>query len=336
MDASVAALEQRRPGGSQHGTAPESISPGHGWPLPNLFLRSLTKFAAFLTFSLLVAGALVTSMKAQLSDPTWPTFVGRPFPTKETFVGGLIFEDSHRILAGFTGLVTLLQGVALSFAPVSRKIKRFGWFAVGLVVAQALVGGLVIHSTRNPYVSVVHGVLGQTYLATMTGLALITSRWWHEAPDYSDLPGLSSMRRQMQAAAWLVFIQLLLGAGLRHSERGFTPHLIFHIAGAVIVAGYVFFLTIRALAQFNGLPFLRRGMVTLSGLIILQMIFGAGAVFANRARPELEVARMHHVVVSVGHVAIGATILVAVVLLTLALRRLTLVNLQTDPTRRPA
>ncbi len=286
------------------------------------WLRRLTKTTALLTFSLLVAGALVTSMKAALSDPTWPTFVGRPFPTRETFIGGLIFEDSHRILAGLTALATLAQAIALSRSHLSRRIKKFAWFAVLLVLAQAGLGGLVILSIRSPWISVFHGVVGQTYLATMMGLALVTSRWWANAPDAVSVEGIRGLRRQMTALIVLTFIQLLLGAGLRHSPTGFTAHLVLHIAWAVAVAGFIFFLTIRALAHFTTLAFVRNGMVALSVLVVLQMLLGTGAVFANIARPEPEVARFHHVVFSVGHVAIGATILSIVVLLTLAVRRI--------------
>ncbi len=300
-----------------------TMSDSQQWDQRARLLSLMTKLTALLTFTLLVAGSLVTSMKAALSDPTWPAFVGRPFPTRETFIGGLVFEDSHRILAAATGLATVLQAVILSMTRLSRAVKKFAWLAVGLVIAQALVGGLVINSLRNPYVSVLHGVLGQSYLATMMGLALATSRWWNTAMDLSHVPQISSIRRQVNVCAWLVFLQLLLGAGLRHSQSGFTPHLIFHIAGAVIVSGFVFFLTIRVLGQFAEITYLRRGFVALSCLVILQMLFGAAAVFANRARPEAELPRLHHVSVSVGHVALGAAILSMAVLLALALRRST-------------
>lgn len=296
-----------------------AAEPGRCVPL---WLATVTKIGAGLTLSLLVAGALVTSMKAALSDPTWPTFVGRPFPTKDTFVGGLVFEDSHRILASLTGLWTLLQAGLLTAYEPRRGVRRWGWFAVVLVVIQALLGGLVIHSLRSPWVSVFHGVVGQTYLVTMMGLALATSRWWHVAAERSAEPGLASLRRQLAIAAALVFLQLILGAGLRHSPTGFTLHLVFHVFGAIVVASTLVFLAIRAAAQFGHVAELRRGLVAASVLVFLQMLLGIAAVFANRARPEPEVARWHHVGVSVGHVALGAVLLALTVCLALAARRL--------------
>ncbi|MGC8842038.1 MAG: COX15/CtaA family protein [Candidatus Sumerlaeaceae bacterium] len=329
MRGEISAFASERIPGSGLASDPGGGSVALAWDHKARLLGLMTKSTAILTYVLLVAGSFVTSMKAALSDPTWPAFVGQPFPTKETFIGGLVFEDSHRVLAAVTGLATLLQAIALSLADVSRAVKKFAWFAVALVGAQAAVGGLVIHSLRNPYVSVVHGVLGQSYLATMMGLALVTSRWWRTAKDLSHFPHIVSIRRQMTVAAWLVFIQLLLGAGLRHSQSGFTPHLIFHIAGAVIVAGFIFFLTLRVLGQFAELRFLRRALLALSGIVILQMLLGGAAVFANRARPEPELARLHHVGVSVGHVALGAAILALTVLSALALRRVALVARRT-------
>ncbi|MCX7963430.1 MAG: COX15/CtaA family protein [Candidatus Sumerlaea chitinivorans] len=285
------------------------------------WLARFTKTTAGMTFLLIVVGALVTGNKAALSDPTWPAFVGQPLPTARTFVGGLIYEDSHRVLAGLTGLLTLIQAIVLQRVEPRRRVRTLGWAAFGTVVAQALLGGLIIHSMRNPWVSVVHGILAQSFLVLMTAIAFMESRAWLAGHAPTFAAGASGLAKQLRAATIIAFLQLILGAGVRHSQTGFVSHLTFHIAGGVILAGFILFLTIRAFGQFAEHRFLTRALGSLSAAVVIQMLLGAAAVFANRARPEPEVAQLHHVVVSTGHVALGAAILVGLLLTAMVVRR---------------
>src|SRR5262245_35131434 len=62
---------------------------------PSLFVVILARVTVFATFLLLIAGALVTGNKAAMADPTWPKFVDSWWP--RFWVGGLLYEDSHRI-----------------------------------------------------------------------------------------------------------------------------------------------------------------------------------------------------------------------------------------------
>src|SRR5690242_6159157 len=67
-------------------------APAPGYDPLIAFSAKLVVFSTFLT---LFAGSLVTGFKAALSDPTWPQFVGYWYP--KFWVGGLRFEDSHRL-----------------------------------------------------------------------------------------------------------------------------------------------------------------------------------------------------------------------------------------------
>src|SRR5581483_3907081 len=58
-------------------------------------------FTACATFILIIAGALVTSNDAGLSVPDWPTSYGHVFRLPP-WVGGIRYEHSHRMIAGFT------------------------------------------------------------------------------------------------------------------------------------------------------------------------------------------------------------------------------------------
>ena len=71
-----------------------------------------------------IVGALITGNKAALSDPTWPKFVGSWLPQKETWVGGLRYEDTHRVIAATTGLLTLALAVWLQVREPRRWLRR--------------------------------------------------------------------------------------------------------------------------------------------------------------------------------------------------------------------
>src|SRR5947209_15041173 len=73
--------------------------------------QAVHRFALFLvacTLLLLIAGALVTSNEAALSVPDWPLSYGTLLPP---MVGGIVFEDSHRKIAGAVLLLTLILAI---------------------------------------------------------------------------------------------------------------------------------------------------------------------------------------------------------------------------------
>src|SRR5260221_12128772 len=76
------------------------------------FNRAHHRFALFLAgcaLLLLVAGALVTSNDAGLSVPDWPTSFGS-FRMPH-MVGGIKWEHSHRMVAAFVGLLTIVLAI---------------------------------------------------------------------------------------------------------------------------------------------------------------------------------------------------------------------------------
>ncbi|MFN4179041.1 MAG: COX15/CtaA family protein, partial [Armatimonadota bacterium] len=103
----------------------------------------LYRFAVLVAFSviaLVTVGALVTSTKSGDAIPDWPTSYGALIP--QQLVGGILYEWSHRAVAGVVALLVLALAVWLTFNPVPRWVKTLGWFAVAAVVAQAILGGL--------------------------------------------------------------------------------------------------------------------------------------------------------------------------------------------------
>src|SRR5260370_27196203 len=73
----------------------------------NRWHHRVAVFIACATLIVIIAGALVTSEDAGLSVPDWPTSYGHLIRLPP-WVGGIVYEHSHRMIAWFTGLCTIL------------------------------------------------------------------------------------------------------------------------------------------------------------------------------------------------------------------------------------
>ncbi len=106
-----------------------------------MVLHRFAVFTAACTFLLLVAGALVTSNDAGLAVPDWPLSYGSVAPP---MVGGIFYEHSHRVMATFVGILTIVLAVWLWRSEPRRWVRRLGLIALGAVIAQGVLGGLTV------------------------------------------------------------------------------------------------------------------------------------------------------------------------------------------------
>ena len=306
------------------------------------FTAGFAKLLVAFTFALLCAGALVTANKASLADTHWPKFVGAEvdaqgntvgqwIPSKDLWIGGLRYEDTHRVIAGTTGMLALALAILLQATEKRRWVRRLGWWAVGLVVAQALFGGLIIHSQRTPVVSMVHGCLAQAFFLLALSLAVVTSRRWANPPPVIERDGNNSMVATTKVAVGVVFFQLIMGAGVRHSDlpgAAFVPHLVAHILGALAVIAVSIWSSIRITTEYGEVAPLKRTVLTIDALLAVQLLLGIWSIWANRGRLAPQMPRFDLIVVSTTHIANGALILALT--LYLALRAAQILS------RRPA
>src|ERR1700684_776632 len=136
---------------------------------PNRNVHRFAVFTACCTFLLLIAGALVTSNDAGLSVPDWPLSYGSLMPP---MIGGIFYEHGHRMIATLVGTLTIVLAVWLSLVEPRRWVRRLGWAALGLVIAQGLLGGLTVLFYLPPAVSSAHATLAQLYFITVLSLAV--------------------------------------------------------------------------------------------------------------------------------------------------------------------
>jgi len=69
---------------------------------------------------------------------------------------------------------------------------------------------------------IVHGCLGQAFLVLLCVVALLTSRWWRERKNAQsdDVIVEPAMGRLFLFATILIFLQLMVGATMRHQHAG--------------------------------------------------------------------------------------------------------------------
>ena len=175
----------------------------------------LAKLAAAATFVLLVIGGTVNPTGSSLACPE-PTLVchGQLFPP---MVGGVLYEHGHRLAAMTVGLLQ----IALTLTLVFRRsaLRRLGWTLLGLVIAQGALGAITVKYKLPWFVSTGHLLLGMSYFATLIYTAFRT----RPEPTVVELDRharlrdeLGATRRWIAIACGFVFVQLLLGALVRH------------------------------------------------------------------------------------------------------------------------
>jgi cytochrome c oxidase assembly protein subunit 15 len=287
--------------------------------------RGAYRFAvltASVTVVLLMAGALVTSNDAADSVPDWPLScglsIGKSSCLIPPMIGGIRFEYTHRLVAATVSILTLILAVWIARTDKRPLARKLGWTALGMVIAQAILGGIRVLEGHPAITATAHAVLAQIFFITLVGLALYLSPWWQR-----DLPQLEDNATPTARGITLwttivIFCQLILGAAFRHGAFGLTPHLI----GAGVVTVMVVLAGRVVKKRFRQVPELRRGVVFLHAFFGIQICLGGLAWWAINATADYAQPTPLYVIPTVAHVLGGALTLAASLLLTLTCYRM--------------
>jgi cytochrome c oxidase assembly protein subunit 15 len=222
------------------------------------------------TFLLIIAGALVTSNDAGLSVPDWPTSFGSLYKIPH-LVGGVKFEHTHRMIAQFVGFLSIILAVWTWRADPRRWMKYLGLTALGLVIAQGILGGLTVLFYLPPAISSAHAALAQTFFCVVVLIAVFTARRWvEEVPRVESDGGRSSLLTLALLSICVLYVQLILGAMFRHHGLSWWPHVL----NAATVAIVLCWTSIRALSRYSGIDSIRRPAITMLALMIAQLCLG--------------------------------------------------------------
>lgn len=234
-------------------------------------------------------------------------------------VGGVRFEHSHRMIAEFIGLLTIVIAIWTWRSDRRRWMKYLGIGALGTVIAQGVLGGITVLFYLPPAISTAHAAVAQTFFCIAVCIALFTGRQWVEEVPRIELDNRRpSLQTLTLLSIFVLYVQLILGAMFRHHGLSWWPH----VAHAVIVAFVLSWTTIRALSQYAEIDAVRRPAITLLSLLIAQLCLGFVAFLTRVAwgkdavQPELPM-----VISTVAHVAVGALILATAVVLAIQVWR---------------
>ncbi|MBI3586084.1 MAG: COX15/CtaA family protein [Ignavibacteriales bacterium] len=175
-------------------------------------------FTACCTFCLIIAGGLVTSTGSGLAVPDWPLSYGQVMPP---MVGGIFYEHGHRMIATVVGFLTTILAIWLWRKEERKWMRVLGIVALCAVIAQGLLGGLTVIFLLPTAVSVSHATLAQTFFSIVASIALFTSKWWRsEQPLLLEEGNKASIVKLTVLTTLAVYVQLILGALMRHTHSG--------------------------------------------------------------------------------------------------------------------
>ncbi len=235
-------------------------------------------------------------------------------------VGGIKYEHTHRMIAEFIGLLIIVMAVWTQRVETRKWVRVLAWTALGAVITQGIIGGITVRLGLLWWTSTAHATLGQMVFCIVVAMALFTSRSWlqdyepvAEADLWPSTPALTAI------AAVCVWVQLVLGAAFRHSGIKILPHLI----GAGVVTAVLCWTVARILARYGTIDHLRKPAQILLTLLMIQLGLGFCAYFTRMVFGHNAVQPWQIMVVStVAHVACGALVLAASVVLAIQSRRM--------------
>ncbi len=178
-------------------------------------MKALSALTLLCTFILIALGGFVHNTGSSLACPDWPLCFDQVFPTME---GSVAIEHSHRLLASFVGLLTLAMAIiALQQKRTDKRLSRTTAVALLLVCLQGVLGGITVLMKLSPVVSTAHLALSQIFFATLIWIFLRVRRV--EFVKESD-PVPAKALTGLKWALGVTFLQMLLGAAIRHGGAG--------------------------------------------------------------------------------------------------------------------
>ncbi len=297
---------------------------------------------ACVTFPLLWVGGLVTTTDAGMAVPDWPNTYGYnlflyPWQTWLSGPWDLFIEHGHRLLASSVGMLTIGLLVLLWRTEERRWMKSIGCVALGLVIFQGVLGGMrVLFDERT--LAMLHGCTGPMFFALTVAIVVFTSRSWTK-PTLAAVSGAANIRWLSVATAVLAYLQIMLGAVLRHVPVDAEPMTFMlavksHVGLAGVLAIHILVLAILLQIRARYVRPLNWLSIALVGLLLLQVVLGASTWIVKFAVPAWATAWISPQSVAVqdggwaqthvitAHVAVGSLILGTAVALALYCQRL--------------
>jgi cytochrome c oxidase assembly protein subunit 15 len=230
-------------------------------------------------------------------------------------------------VAGTVVILTLILALWAWRAEPRSWVCKTAFAALGLVAAQAVLGGITVLLLLPLPIAVAHAATAQAFFCLMVAMALFTSPEFGTGPKVRTDYGHPRLATLTVITTAIIYTQILIGALMRHLGAGlaipdfplaygrFIPPFaglgvdvnFAHRCGAVVVTFFVLWTAIRVFRKHRGEPQLWHPALLILILLATQITLGALTIWSGRA-----------VIPTTAHVAIGAAVLATS--LTLAIR----------------
>ncbi len=141
----------------------------------NPWLHRFALLTAMATLGLIVIGGLVTSHEAGMAVPDWPNTYGYNmflFPFSK-WVGGILYEHSHRLMAAFVGLLTTVLAIWLWIRETRGAERWLGIAGFALVIGLMGIRVMPVYVTLACMAPMVIGFSIYSVIRNISAL-----RWW--------------------------------------------------------------------------------------------------------------------------------------------------------------
>jgi cytochrome c oxidase assembly protein subunit 15 len=140
------------------------------------------------------------------------------FPVSK-WIGGIFFEHTHRLIASMVGVLTIILAIWLWRWDDRQWVRGLGFIAVGGVILQGILGGLRVTMLKDE-IGIFHACLAQAFLGLITFIALVTTTFWNSLSKVvDDSRKFAFLTTLAMATTVMIYIQLALGATMRHQHR---------------------------------------------------------------------------------------------------------------------
>jgi heme a synthase len=270
-------------------------------------------FAAAITWPLLISGGQVTTYRVGMAVPDWPTTFGINMFLYRFWNAswGVFIEHRHRLLGSALGIAAIVLAVWFAVAETRRWMRVLGFVALLAVIGQGLLGASRVLFNSTLYAAV-HASTAELVFALLVALGVLTGRDWLE--NKARFPDHEHLRRRAIVTLALVYGQMVAGAILRHFSAGLAVHAVLAIA----VWGHAAMLAWRVERVKASVPSLFPSARAMALIVSVQMLLGVAAWWMLRPFDGIPRAvTTAQALIRTGHLANGALLLAASVILTL-------------------
>jgi cytochrome c oxidase assembly protein subunit 15 len=201
-------------------------------------------------------------------------------------------------------MLTVILAMWVVRAESRRGVRRLGITALAVVIAQGILGGLTVKLMLPPSISIAHASLAEAFFCITVALAFVTSGKWTQSTPAREIPNAGLIQKIALTSTIAVYVQIILGATIRHAELGVVAHII----GAIAVLGCAMASVLVILLAGRQKVFLQHAMVMLA-LVAMQIGLGLATLIVRIPKNVEGQLSAVQVLLPTVHLALGALIL---------------------------